>query len=121
MIDPSKLYAFRQHEKHRESLRQFVESDTGKLMLQVLRDALRSRTAPKTDPLIPYADILAYQYKCELGASDVLDSIESMTLPLPRLEQANPHEDILRQGASELEKAKRAQAAILARISKAAQ
>ncbi len=107
MIDHTKIHAFRQHEKHRENLRLFTESDTGKLLLQLLREGANTRVEPKPDPLIPFDTLLAHKFQYERGAADILDAIEDMTMPIQQAETVTPHEDILKAGQAEFDKAMR--------------
>ena len=107
MIDSAKINAFRNSETHREALRSFIESDIGKLILDLLRKAGIKNDEPKVSTLVPWETLCAHQFQYQRGISETLDAIERMTrIPTQAEEEKQPYMDGVKAMQDEFQKAK---------------
>lgn len=106
MIDSAKINAFRQSETHREALRAFIESDIGKLMLDLLRKAGIKNDEPKVSTVVPWETLCAHQLQYQRGVAETLEALERMSRPVPQAEQGQkPWEEAMAQQQAEFKKA----------------
>lgn len=73
---------FRSNEELRTSLREFLQSDIGMILLRVLRDKFRATDVPSTVDALASARVLSQLH----GAQSVLDDLENLCMP-PGLDQ----------------------------------